>query len=246
MNDSISKRGWIRTLAVFIGLIMPLSAFSTTSGIPSPNVRDNDSSSQYRMNYRPAEGTRPSSFDHRFHYQQSLNDRVRLRGIVQYTDTAGRDAELAWTRFETQWQHYKRERGGGAAIRLDLQKYDSDNSADFARLVWIGDRKFGALSTRANLLVGKEFGNRARSGLTLGSRFEVARRSDNGTKYGVQYLNTINTTADYGSFDSQRHQIGPIVERSFGQWSLFASYLHGASDSAPEGAVRFFVNRKFN
>ncbi|MFT4800236.1 MAG: hypothetical protein ACI9B8_003803 [Sulfitobacter sp.] len=240
------KRGWLRPLSLVIGFAMPLSAFSSTSGIPSPNVREGDSSAQYRTNYRPAQGTRRASFDHRLHYQQSLNDRVRLRAILQYSGIAGQQAELAWTRLESQWQYYKRPSGGGAAVRFDLQKYDSNTRADFARLVWIGDRKFGALSTRANLLFGKEFGHNARSGFTVGSRIEVSLRSEGGTKYGVQYLNTINTTADYGDFESQNHQLGPIVERSFGQWSVFASYLHGVSDSAPEGAIRFFLNRKFN
>lgn len=209
-------------------------------------MREGDSSGQYRINYRPAENTRPASFDHRFHYQHSLNSRVRMRAMVQYSDTAGRQAELAWTRFETQWQYYKRDSGGGAAIRFDVQKYDSNVRSDFARILWIADKKFGALNTRTNLIIGKEFGSEARSGLTVGSRFELALRSSDGTKYGIQYLNGINTTADFGNFDSQRHQIGPIVERRFGDWNVFASYLHGASDSAPEGAVRLFFSKKFN
>ncbi|MFT7242810.1 MAG: hypothetical protein ACI82A_000150 [Candidatus Azotimanducaceae bacterium] len=242
MNLYSAINAWCYLLVLL--LITPDFALATTSGVPGASVREGDRSAEYRTSYRPSEGSRPASFNHRFHYQQSLNDKLRIRGIVQYVDGPSQDVETQWFRVEGFWQYSKHPNGNAAALRLDLQKSDSSNATDFARLNWIGERKFGALNARLNLLVGKEFGDRARNGLSMGSRFEFSLRTESGLKYGLQYLNTLNTTSDFGSFDEQRHEIGPMLEYKTGDWGLFGSYLAGVSNAAPDAAVRFSLTHK--
>ncbi len=242
LNDDPGGR--LRPLFFLAGLLLPALSYATTAGVPGSGLRADDQSAQYRLNYRPSEGARPSSFNHRFHYQQSLNANVRLRAIAQYVDGSGRDLELQWSRVEAHWQYRKFDGGGGAAVRLDLQKSDINASPDFARVFFITDRAFGAVHTRFNVLLGRELGDRARSGLTAGARMELSLRSESGMKYGLQFISGLNTTSDYGSFDEQSHQVGPVFERSFGDWNIFASYLTGVSDLAPDDAFRLWINRR--
>lgn len=229
-------------LAAFLLAAAPIATCqATTSGVPGPGVTAGDRSIEYRASYRPDEGPRPGVFTHRLHYQHALDDSRRLRVIAQHGKTDVSDWELRYTRLEYQWQYRERDDNGrSSGLRFDLQLVEGDDEPHFAGVVWTTEFPLGGATTRLNAFVRKQFGDRAASGVNLATRAEIAVNVD-GTKLGLQLFNGYGSSGNVGSFDEQRHQIGPIVSRRFGRWQVFASYLTGLSDSAPDGAFRLFI-----
>ena len=99
---------------------------------------------------------------------------------------------------------------------------------------------------RANVLVGRQFGDGAASGLQQELRFQASYALSGKVRIGLEMFNDFNTTADTGNFDEQGHQFGPILKARWGQgWALNAGYLAGISDSANDGDWRFIIARNF-
>ena len=55
-------------------------------------------------------------------------------------------------------------------------------------------------------------------------------------------FNGFNTTSDLGSFDEQKHVLGPIIKARFsGGWRAEVSYHFGLSDDAVSDTARLHV-----
>lgn len=229
------------SLATF-ALTVGCHAVATVSGVPGSKVTEGDRSWEYRSSYQNSDNG-PSAFSHRAHYQHALNDRQRVRFIVTQAQREGSPIELSGGRFEYLWQYHKPGNdSAGSAFRFDLQIAEGDNEPHFGRVVWIKEFSNGPWRSRFNLLVGKDFGENARSGASLASRGQISRGVGDYT-IGTQYLGSYNTFNDMRSFDEQRHQAGIFVSRKFGDWRVFGSYLAGVSDRSPDHAVRFFFGK---
>lgn len=228
-------------LAPFFIHSAPLLA--TTAGVPGPGVTAGDRSVEYRASHRPGDGGGPWTYSHRLHYQHALDDSRRLRVIAQQSKTEGRDWELRYTRLEYQWQYKESDaKGVSSAFRFDLQLVEGDDEPHFARVAWTTQFNLFSARTRLNAFVSKDFGDRARDGLSLATRAEMTW-SMGRNRLGFQMFNNLNTTDDIGGFDEQRHQIGPVLTGGLGDWRWFASYLAGISDRAPDSEWRFFFGR---
>lgn len=230
----------LRALAVCCLFWAGSPAYATTSGVPGPSVKAGDRSWQYRSNFETTEND-PSVFEHRLHYQHAHGESNRSRVIFQQAQTEGESLELVWVRYEHQWQYQEaNENGTTGAFRFDFQFAEGDNRRHFARAGWLKDTKVGAYSARLNLFVGRDFGDGARSGVSFAARSQLTRKfGDNSV--GLQTFSSMNTSAGMQRFNRQSHQIGPIVSRKFGDWSVFASYLAGVTSRAPDDAFRLFI-----
>ena len=217
---------------------------ATTSGVPGPSIKEGDRTWEYRSNFQDVDDSRPDRFDHRLHYQHAHNANHRSRFILQQSQREGDGIELVWGRFEHQWQYQKaNEKGTTGAFRFDLQYAEGDNTQrHFARVGWLTDYKLGSYSARLNLFVGRDFGDARRSGISLASRAQFTRKIS-GYTLGLQMFNNYNTTSDMGRFNRQRHQVGPMVSKKVGNWTVFGSYLAGVTSRGPEDAFRLFLKR---
>jgi hypothetical protein len=128
-----------------------------------------------------------------------------------------------------------------AALRFEAEV--GDESPDRLRVMWTGQRDFGAgWQVRGNALVGREFGSQGANGLTLETRAQVTRRIGRGKRLGVELFSNLNSTADMGHYADQSHKLGPIFKTDIGtRWRLNAGYLFGISDGADDATWRLMI-----
>ena len=228
-------------IPVFL-LAFATSSFATTASVFSPDVTEGDRSFEYRMSYIPEDRSIPDIFSHRLHFQYAFDGGLRTRLVVNQRSLDGRSLEYRSTRLEVQWQYRESETHvWDAALRFDAEF--GDESADRLRIVWTGQRNFGAgWQIRGNALVGREFGSLGASGVTLETRAQVTRRIGSGKRLGLEFFSDLNSTADVGHYSDQEHKLGPIFKTNIGsKWTLNAGYLFGISDDADNGDWRLMI-----
>lgn len=231
----------LRPAALLIALLAAPAA-ATTSSVFSPSVDEGERELEYRLSYSPEE----ERFDHRLHYQQAFDDALRARLIIAQRRRGTGDLELAYTRLETQWQ-YLEDRGDGrkAAMRAELQIAEGDDGPHRLRLAWTGSAELGERwQQRANLLAGREVGGGRAPGVSLELRLQTSYALAPGRRLGLELFSDFNTTADFGDFDDQGHQLGGIFTQSLGdRWNVQLSALAGVSDAAPDLTWRMLLIR---
>jgi hypothetical protein len=225
-------------------VLSPVGARANVSNVFGPAVDADDLSVEYRLSYAPADGDRDSRLRQRLHFQYSFNERIRARLIAAYDELPRRGTAFSYSRLEVQWQ-YGEDRYDklDAALRFELQ--NGPGSADGVRVAWAGNVNLsGGWQVRGNVLLGRLIGSDAVSGLRLETRLQATYRLDSGIRLGFEMFDNFNSSAQFGSFDDQRHQLGPVLKLNVGRhWSLFASYLAGISDVAEDASWRVFVGR---
>jgi hypothetical protein len=228
-----------------IFLLFPAIGAANTSNVFSPDVSGGSSAVEYRLSYIPEDGALPDLVSHRLHYQRALSDSWRARILAAHASVGGGSLDYQYTRVELQWQYLEnRVSGGTAALRFEVQI--GDESPDRLRLAWSGKIDVDAWQLRANALIGRQIGSGAAGGLQLETRAQLVRRMRHGLSVGIEMFNDFNTTAEFGSLDDQRHQLGPVLKADFGRgWSLLASYLAALSGAAPDHDLRLMVARDF-
>lgn len=231
-------------LSLTVLVLSPVGARANVSNVFGPAVDADDLSVEYRLSYAPADGDRDSRLRQRLHFQYSFNERIRARLIAAYDELPRRGTAFSYSRLEVQWQ-YGEDRYDklDAALRFELQ--NGPGSADGVRVAWAGNVNLsGGWQVRGNVLLGRLIGSDAVSGLRLETRLQATYRLDSGIRLGFEMFDNFNSSAQFGSFDDQRHQLGPVLKLNVGRhWSLFASYLAGISDVAEDASWRVFVGR---
>lgn len=230
------------------GICLPASA-QNISGVSGADVTANAAKFEYRAGYTPETNGDESAFAHRFNLQYGLDARWRIRAMLVQTDTGGAGLKTQDVSLEVMNQILESENAGGwdSAIRVDGRIPVADDRPGRVRVAWINNVDLGAgWAVRANIYTGKEIGDLAKDGITLETREEITYAAGNGIKVGAQLLNKFNTTANFGDFDEQRHQIGPVLKgRLFANIKYETSVLFGLSDAASDVDLRFFVSHGF-
>lgn len=145
---------------------MPAATLANTSSVFSPDVKAGDQSAEYRASYIPDEGTEDSVFAQRIHVQHALDDSWRLRVIGAWNRLGSDNSEYNYTRFELQHQYLEdQDHGWDAAIRYELQISDRAGRPARLRLGWTGWDIDNNWQLRANLMLGRQFGENAGSGV---------------------------------------------------------------------------------
>ncbi len=228
-------------------MLMPPLAQANTSTVFSPDVKAGTSALEYRSSYVPSEGEERSAFTHRVHYQRAIDDTWRWRLIGQQGRRGDDSLEYSYTRLEVQQQFREDEvHGYDAAFRYELQVSDSSNRPDRARFVWTGRKDLDTgWQLRSNILLGRQFGEAAGSGLLVEARFQVTYPVFTDSRFGIESFSDMNRTTDWGGFDDQEHQLGPIFKTDLGPLTINLGYLWGISDAAPDDNLRFIASWGF-
>lgn len=233
----MSNRSYLLILAW-----LPLSALANTSSVFSPDVDSDDFEVEYRASYEPEDSPAPSAFSHRIHVQRAFDDTWRVRLIGSQSRSGSSSLSYNYTRLELMQQVLEDENAGwDAAIRYELQISDRGGRPDRFRIAgstkWDVDDNW---QLRTNVLLGRQFGDNAASGVFVETRGQITRRFAGG-RLGLEMYNDLNRTSDFGSFDDQEHQLGPIAKYKWGDLSINASYLFGLSGGAADDNLRLHL-----
>lgn len=231
-------------VAVLIAGIAPASA-QNTSGVSGSDVKAGTQEFEYRAAFAPEYDGNPNGFAHRLSYKQAFDDRWSAKIIVLQNEHGGDALEFRTVSIEVVRQILESEDTGGwdSAIRVDGSIPAADNRPGRARAAWLNSVNFGeGWQARGNVYVGHEVGGLARDGFTLETREELTRKLDNGLRIGAQMFNNFNTTAGFGTFDEQKHQLGVVAKGKFAShFGYNAGVLFGLSDRAPDTDFRLFL-----
>ena len=234
-------------LAAAIAFATALPAFAqSASGVSGADVKAGDSSFEYRAAFAPEDDGRDEGFAHRLHFQHAFDDSWRGRVIV----TQGkRGAEALTTQsvgVEILRQFLESEKTGGwdSAIRVDGTIPVEDGRPGRARIAWLNGLEFDDhWEARANVYFSSEFGDLRKDGVAIETREEMTYKLPSGMKIGAQMFNAYGTTDHFGSFDAQKHQLGPVLKGKVGKRVKYEfSTLFGLSRAASDADIRFFIS----
>lgn len=231
-------------------LILPLTAAGmlavdasaqSTSGVSGPVVNPDYREFEYRVGFDPD----ADSFAHRFHYEQSLNGRFMVRGLVSLSDPGNGGLEFRSAGGQVFWQLSDEEADWQNGLRFDVTVRE-DGPTDLG-VNWLSQAELGGdwrARLQARALV--ETGDGAGDGVFLTTRWQLGYRGIDGVEIGGQLFSEFGSTEDFGGFDEQEHQLGSFVSWSAGEdWSFMAGALFGMSEAAADTNLRFFVSRSF-
>lgn len=238
------SRASIQTSGFFLLFATSQLDAQLTSTVVGSGVSADDRSAQYRLGYIPEN----EAIAHRFHYQHSLSDAWRLRGIVAWEGDEDTQIGFDYFRLEAQWQFQETdEHGWASAFRFELQIPEDRDDPFRGRIGWFTqwavdeDWQF-----RTNVLVGRAFGPNNADGFSPELRLQVTRRVTNALRLGVDYFGDFNSTEDFGTFDEQEHELGPVLKIKFGKnWKGLATTLFGISEGAPDTDIMLSLDRSF-
>jgi hypothetical protein len=235
------------TLATLLTVIGSCALASNTSGVLDPGVKENDRSMQFRVALSPGdEDGEADNWAYRLHYQHSFNDRVRGRLIMQYGDRG--TFQYEYVRAEILYNFKKKETDGiwSSGVRFDVRQRRSDNPEQFA-INWGNQWDFkNGIRVRGVLVGSWEFGsNRAGSGTKIHARSSIGKKLDNGLTVGIEMFNDLGRFGSFGSFNSQSHQIGPMVGSSIAGFKYQVRYLAGISNGSRDNNFGFRINKSF-
>ena len=213
---------------------------SNVGGVFGPIVNEGDKTFQYRAAYDPDS----NQFVQRFHYQQALNDDVRLRGVVQARKTDQSDLDYDFFQGELLWQLDDNSSVWNRALRFDFRITD-DGRPGLVAATWTNRINWSEKWNSTALILGSvDIGSGARSGVFLQTRADIVRKLNSKWSVGAEVFSSYGSTTGFGSFDDQSHQIGPTVKAKLGNgWSFFSGVLVGLSDSAQDENVRLWFTK---
>jgi len=222
------------------GTLPSLLSGQNTSTVFSPDVKAGSQALEFRFGYDPD----ADSLAKRLHYQYAFNDAFRLRGIVLYRSDETEDWDYRYYRLEAQYQFLEDDTAPfDSALRFEFQYADGDDRPSRVRLAWTSKMDLNEdWQIRKNILTGHQFGPESTGGYLLETRAQVTRKLNDRFKLGVDYYGDLNDTNDFGSFDEQEHQLGPILKfDATDRLSGFAGVLYGISDSAADVEYRLIL-----
>lgn len=243
----LSRRIKIALTFAFTGALLATApAYAqNTSGVSGSDVKAGDQEFEYRAAFAPEYDGKPSAFAHRLSYKQAFDGSWSAKIIALQSERGGGSLEFRSVSIEVVKQFLESEDTGGwdSAFRVDGLIPTEDNRPGRVRAAWLNSVDFGdGWQVRGNIYMGREIGDLAKDGLTLETREELTRKLENGMRIGAQMFDNFNTTAHLGSFDEQRHQLGPVIKGKLSKHLGYnAGVLFGISDKAPDTDFRLFV-----
>jgi hypothetical protein len=158
------------------------------------------------------------------------------------------ELELEWFQGELQWQiRNASEHGWDSALRFDARLSKDGVNPDRFGINWSNQFSLGGpWQARAILLTTRDIGARARSGVLIRTWTQLRYRLQNGSTVAMEMFNSYGRTPSFGSFEKQKHQIGPAYTSRFGNGlSYNLGMLLGVSDAASDIDLRVFLSKSF-
>lgn len=223
---------------------MSASAQSLSS-VSGAEVVVGDTSAEYRIGVDPESDGNEQGFAHRLHVQHSFDDTWRFRVFAVQSARGGEALRTKSVTFEVQNQFFEARDHGGWTSSWRFEGVLSTDDAKPSRIrgSWLNQIDSGPLQIRANIYLSRDVGENARAGLGLETREEATFKIRDHVRVGAQMFNNYNTTAAPGTFNTQRHQIGPVAKIKISKHlRLEASALYGLSAAAPDQTYRLFLS----
>ncbi len=219
---------------------------SNTSGVHGPNVNADDRSMQIRFALSPSDmPTQTDAWAYRLHYQHALNDRFRARVIVQARDRG----DFEYDYFRTELLYNFKKQGDGiwsSGIRFDIRTREGDRPEEYA-LNWTNQWLLNnGLRVRGVVIASRQFGSeQAFSGTEISTRSSMSKLIDNGLRVGLEMFNEYGEVGEFGSFNNQSHQVGPMLGGSIGDIKYEVRYLVGVSNGSRDNNVGLRFDKSF-
>ena len=213
-----------------------------TSGVIGPVVNEGHRSVQYRATY----DLDNEKFSNRTHYQQSINDDVSVRLVVQTKKTDDKTFDFEHVQGEILVQLTDNDQPYQSGIRIDVRVRGND-SAKFISLNWAHQYAVtDKISLRGTTLTHVEFGDDRRRGVDLKTRASATYRHNDQFQSGVEFYNAYGYTTDILPWSKQRHQIGGFLNTKLNHgYALFTGALFGVTNATPDQELRVFLSRSF-
>ncbi len=230
-------------LSACIGTLCAPNVFAqSTGGVFPPVVNEGHKSAQFRTGYDPDS----EKFANRLHYQQSLNDDLMWRVVVQSRETEDSDLDFDFVQGELFWQLEDVADNWQTGFRFDA-RIRGDNRPQLFGANWMNQFSLSEKWTaRAVVLSSFDIGDDARDGVFVGTRTSLAYKTDAGPSLGVEFFNSYGSTESLGNFNTQNHQIGPFAVLPVAKdWGVLVGALFGVSDAAQDTNLKLWLTRKF-
>ncbi len=230
-------------LAVVAALLSVSSAWAqSTGGVTGPKIKEDDRSVEYRIAYAPDRGV----YTNRFHYQQALSDRFRLRAIAVQEYGNPRFDFISLT-LQAHYQVVKRKRGWNAGFQFQGVIPDGDSGPGLARVAFANSLDVGqAWELRLAGYAARQFGDAARSGALLETRSEATFALGASTRFGAQSFNVWGAAADFAPLGRQNHSAGPVFRAVLSEAvAIETSVPIGLTGAAPDVTLRLNVIAEF-
>lgn len=231
--------------AIAVAALSPALAQST-SGVSGADVKVGDTSFEYRGAFSPEDDGKDEGFAHRLHFQHAFDDSWRGRVIIAQGKRGAEALTTQSVSVEILRQFLESEKTGGwdSAVRIDGVIPVEDGRPGRARIAWLNGVEFAERwEARANIYFAREFGELRRDGVSIETREELTYKTGSGIKVGAQMLNSYGTTDHFGSFDQQKHQLGPVLKGKLGKHVKYEfSTLFGISRAASDADIRLFIS----
>jgi hypothetical protein len=236
----------IRELGVGFALLLFVvpSYAQNTGGVFPPMVNEGHKAFQYRGVVNPDNSVGEFGFAQRFHYEESLDDDRMWRVIGQTRKTTVSDFDFDFIQAELFREFSEDDPNYRTGMRFDVRVRDRDRPNQLG-VNWMNQFYFNNdWNARAVFMTSFDVGDNARDGLNLQSRFRLDKNIGAGRTLGVEMFNDYGRTNNIGSFNEQRHTIGPIYNTKLGSmWSAFSGVLFGVSEAAADTEFRLWLTR---
>jgi hypothetical protein len=231
---------------IFFIFTSNLAKASNTSGVHGPRVDAGERGMDFRFAMSPSDfDGQADAWAYRMHYQHALSDKVRARVVVQYRDQG--DLQYDYFRGEVLYNFKKQEDGiWSSGMRFDLRTRRGERPEDFT-LSWTNQWSLGNGIRLRGLLIGsRQFGSSlAAAGVSFATRASISKKLDNHLSFGLEIFNDYGRLGEFGSFNSQSHQIGPMLGGTIGGLKYEVRYLAGVSNGSRDHSFGLRFNRSF-
>ena len=213
-----------------------------TGGVFPPTVAEGASALEYRVGYRPQDGS--NGLAQRVHYQRAIDTRLMWRVVGQVAGTTD-DQSLDFVQGELFWELSEDTDAWRTGFRFDAQVRNG-GAPEQLNASWTNQFPVGeALTGRFVLLNKVQIGDRAEDGVAFETRANLFHRTKGGVVLGVETYNLHGSPDDLDPFGG-RQQVGPYAVWPVAEgWGLFTGVLFGANAESPDADYRLWLTRNF-
>ncbi len=241
----------MRVFSIYAAAMLALSgapAYATLNNVTPPDVKAGKAVAEIRSGVDFGDDQNARAFRLREQFDYDFNEWFNLRLFATQAQREAGVFEYGATGVESKLQLLEEdETGYGGAIKLAYALADGDDKPDSAAVLWFGRTSPGAYILTHNVVFSHEVGEDKQDGLGLALSWQGLYKLPEGeSKLGFEMFNNFGRLNHSGSWEDQRHTIGPVMYGKFSDsWGFQTGLQFGISRQTPDSAFKFFLNRSF-